>query len=78
MCSKITIIMQACTITLGTDKSSAETECCACEPGGLASAFRRTSGFSLATTRDQFSTAAASRVVQTGRHPVSSLVHSKL
>ena len=44
----------------------------ACEPGGLASAFFRTSGFSLATTLDQFS-----RIVWTGRHPVSSLVHPK-
>ena len=50
----------------------------ACEPGGLASAFLRTSGFSLATKLDQFSTtAAAGRIVQTGRHPLSYLVHPK-
>jgi len=40
--------------------STAETECCACEPGGLASAYLRTSEFSLATTLDQFSTTFSS------------------
>ena len=59
------------------DESTAETECCACEPGGLSSAFLRTSGFSLATTLDQLSIAATGRVVKPGRHPVSSLVHPK-
>ena len=34
----------------------AETECCACEPGSLASAFLRSSGFSLAATLEKFST----------------------
>ena len=43
-----------------------------------ASTFLRTSGFNFATSLDQLSTAAAGRVVQTGRHPVSSLVHPKL
>ena len=36
-------------------QSTSETECYACEPGGLAYAFLRTSGFGLATTLDQFS-----------------------
>ena len=44
------------TLVLALTKSTAETECCACEPGGLASAFLRTIGLSLATTLDHFHT----------------------
>ena len=58
-------------------KSTAETECCACEPGGLVSAFLRTRGSALQShlISSLQPTAAAGGVVQNGHHSVSSLIH---